>query len=74
MMDELKKLTEILERMDRRLEAIQRGQAVTTLALSNFVGEQTTINDKHAKSMCDMMGCLDSWFKAEGKLRKLSKN
>ena len=73
-MDELKKITELLERVDRRLEAIQRGQSVTTLALSNFVGEQTDINEKHAKSMGDIMGCLDSWFKAEGKLRKISKN
>ena len=81
MNDKLDELLSILGSINKNLEivsqnitALRSADSIRNLALSNFVKEQSGINESHSSSIDSLVRCLDSWFEAEGKLKKIRKN
>lgn len=81
MNDKMEELLSLLTSMNKNLEivsknitALRSADSIRNLALSNFVKEQSGVNDSHSSSINSLVRCLDSWFEAEGKLKKIIKN
>lgn len=81
MNDKLEELVSLLTNINKNLDivsknitALRSADSIRNLALSNFVKEQSGINDSHNRSIDSLVRCLDSWFEAEGKLKKIIKN
>ena len=78
MNNEIKQLTDAVSGINSKLETVvtilndmRNGEAIRNLAMSNFVQTQEQINNSHTSGISELTRCLDSWFEAEGKLKKL---